>query len=560
MADKIRVFALGGLDEQGKSMTVIEINGDIFILDCGLKFPNKTTPGIDFLIPNTSYIKENKDRVKAYIITHAHDEQIGALPYFYEVAPAPVYTTKISAIVIDKRTIFSNHRIKYNFKIINPTSSFTIAGHQFETYQTVHNAVDSFGVAINTDQGYIVYSGEFIIDYDTRLPNFQFDLVALGKIAKNPTLLLMTESLGANKDGYCSPHHKFTNHIRPYFEESTGRIFVAAYWQNTYSLIEIINLAVQYHKKIVFYDMIAKDIVLGLRREKVFDIPESCLIEYQDVLRYPESDLLFLITGTGDEIFTDIEQLCHRQNEDKRIFLGPKDTFLLCTPPGDNLEDHYTTTVDELFKTKANVVYLKKRDVATMHARADDLRMMLSLLKPKYYLPIRGSFTQMLDNAKLALSMGIGLNHTNVFVLDNGTCLTFDGGPRPSITNPQDIDTTEMLIDGLGVGDVSTNILDERNKLGYGGVVVISSAISKSQHIMITKPDCQMRGFVFVKDAEPLLKLITNIYIEEVAAALKAEDFNNKELCDKIADRVNKAVRHSLKRDPMVVPIVIEME
>ena len=198
-----------------------------------------------------------------------------------------------------------------------------------------------------------------------------------------------------------------------------------------------------------------------------------------------------------------------------------------------------------------------------MHARSNDLKMMLSLLKPKYYLPVRGSYVQLLANAKIALGMGIGLNHTNVFVLDNGSVVNFKKDEiRPTLDNKENIEASEVIIDGIGVGDVSEEVLQERNKLSYGGVVVIASSISLSEKKIITKPDCQMRGFVFVKDAEPILKSVTNIYIEEVNNALKNSDkgFNRKQVYEVIKDRVSKAIRHHLRRDPVVVPIIIETE
>ena len=195
MLDSIKVFALGGLDELGKNMIVVEVNDDIFILDCGLKFPNKTTPGIDFLIPNLDYIKNNAHRVKAYFISHPHDEQIGALPFFYEYAPAPVYVTNYGKTVITRRTIFANKRLNYNFIVVKPTSRHLVAGHEVQLFQTCHNAYDSFGVAILTNRGYVVYSSEFIVDYDTKYKSFLFDLPALSKIAEKETLLFVNSLL-----------------------------------------------------------------------------------------------------------------------------------------------------------------------------------------------------------------------------------------------------------------------------------------------------------------------------------------------------------------------------
>lgn len=559
MSENIKIFALGGLDEQGKNLTVVEIDGDIIILDCGFKFPNKLTPGIDFLIPNPSYIKENKDRVVAYVLSHSHDEQIGALPYFYSYAPAPIYTTRATKNIITKGNLFNKKVMNYDFKIIEPTSEHNINGHKVSFFQTYHNTLESFGVCIHTSLGNIVYPGEYIVSYDTKYPAFSFDIHALNTIAQEETLLLMNESLGARYEGYCSPHHKFTPHIEQYFIDSPGRIFIALFWQNFYNLFEILELCVSKNKKIVFYDQLTKKIILDIIEQKNINIPANCLIDYADVLRYREQDEVFIMVDNSEYIFYKVKDLCYRRNEDKRIFLNENDTFLLCTPPSDNIEDLFSETVDDLFLTGAKIVYLKRKDVASMHARQDDLKLMLSLLKPKYYLPVRGSYTQMLENAKLAVSMGIGLNHTNVFILENGMILNFlDGKPR--IYTDKDVDATETIVDGFGVGDVQNDILEERNKIGENGVVVIASSISLEKRALITKPDCQMRGFVFVKDAEPLLRQITSIYIEEILNEFNRtkDGFDNARVCEIISEKAGKIIRHYLRREPVIVPIIIE--
>lgn len=562
MFENIKIFALGGLDEQGKNLTVVEIENDIFIIDCGFKFPNKLTPGIDFLIPNPSYIKENKHRVKAYIITHAHDEQLGALPYFYSIARAPIYTTSSTKYIIEKSNLFDRLKLEYDIVTIKPTSEHIISGRKFSFFQTCHNSLETFGVCIHTDQGNIVYPGEFIVSYDTKNPAFLFDIHALNTIAQEKTLLLMNESLGARYEGYVSPHHKFTPHIENYFTDAPGRIFVALFWQNFYSLFEILELCVANNKKIVFYDKITKKIVKDLIDQKFINIPATSIIDYSDILRYREQDEVFIMVDNSEFIFYKVKDLCYRRNEDKRIYLTENDTFLLCTPPSDNIEDLFTDTVDDLFLTGAKIAYLKRKDVASMHARQDDLKLMLSLLKPKYYLPIRGSYTQMLENAKLAVSMGIGLNHMSVFVLENGTVLNFTSEGKHRIYNDKDIDATETIVDGSGVGDVQNDILDERNKIGENGVIVLATSISLSKRRILTKPDCQMRGFVFVKDSEPLLRQIVNIFVEEINNELNRskDSFDNKFVQQIICERILKIARYQVKREPIIVPIIIEEE
>lgn len=560
MSENIKIFALGGLDEQGKNLTVVEIEEDIFILDCGFKFPNKLTPGIDFLIPNPSYIKHNKQRVRAYILTHAHDEQIGALPYFYSIAPAPVYTTKSTQNVIEKGNLFEKMKLVYDFVVIEPTSEHIIAGRKFSFFQTCHNTLESFGVAIHTDQGNIVYPGEFIVSYDTKYSAFSFDIHALNTIAQEKTLLLMNESLGARYPGYVSPHHKFTPHVEKYFTDAPGRIFVSLFWQNFYSVFEIIELCIANNKKIIFYDKVTKKIFKMLMEEKLINIPATSIIDSADILRYRDQDEVFIMVDNSEYAFYKVKDICYHRHEDKRITLGENDTFLICTPPSDNIEDLFTETVDDLFLTGAKVGYLKRKDVASMHARQDDLKLMLSLLKPKYYLPVRGSYTQMLENAKLAVSMGIGLNHTNVFVLENGTVLNFNSEGKARVYNDKEIDATEIIVDGFGVGDVKEEILQERNKIGENGVIVLACAISLKKRTILTKPDCQMRGFIFVKDSEPLLRQIIAIFVEEILNELNRTktEFDEERLKEIVSERVLKIARHSVKREPIIVPIIIQ--
>ncbi len=562
MSDKIRIFALGGLDEAGKNLTVIEINDDIFVLDCGLKYPNKNTPGIDCIIPNPDYLVKNKDRVKCYIITHAHTEQIGALPYFYRKVPAPIYTTKATANIIEIVAPPIDKKIKYDYVFVKPTSNIIIANREFRLFQTCHNTLDSFGLAISTDKGYIVYTGEFIVDHEKKYSCFNFDMPALAKISDSETFLLLAESYGANSTGYCSPYHKFTPHVVPYFTEAQGRIFVAGFFQNFYGVFEFLELAMQYNRKIAFYDKATKNIVKILMNSGMINIPESNLIDYSDILRYPKKELMILMLGRTATIFNDVNNLCHKKNEDKRIFLNEEDTFILATPPNDNVEDEFTKTVDELFKTGAKVAYLKRKMVASMHAREEDLKFILSYLKPKYYLPVRGSYSQMLANAKLALSMKIGLTHNNVFILDNGMVLNFDENGKPSIKQDASIDVSEVVVDGEGINKASLGTIEERSAMAEGGVVVISSTISKSKRKMVTKPDCQMRGFVFVKDAEPLLKEITAIYNDEIALEFKnnPDGFDNELVCQNITDRASKSIQRHLRRNPLIVPIIIEIE
>lgn len=559
MADKIRIFALGGLDENGKNMTVVEINGDIIVLDAGLKFPNKLTPGIDFSIPNPDYLIKNKHRVKAYILTHPHDEQVGGLPFFYEQAPAPVYGTESSLNSLRSHRHLLENDVKYEYRVVEPTSRLTIAGHPVRLFQTCHNAAKSFGVSIDTDKGQIIYPGDYIVDYELVNPNYFLDLQSIGDLSRRPTLVLMNESLHSDKEGYCSPNHRLTPHLTSVFENNEGRIFIAISRENTYGIQEISDLCVAKRKKMVFSPA-TKAILDELFRLKEVTIPADIILNSDDIFRAREQDLVVLTLGYREYLYEHIANLADQKLPDRRVVLKTTDTFVLASPPSDSIEDDFTRTVDKLFRTGCKVIYLKKKDLSGMHARKNDLKLLLATFRPKYYLPVKGMFSKLLSNAKLAAGMNIGLNPKNIFVLENGMVLDIAEDGNATVKQDSTIDTRELLINGLGVSEVGNQIIDERTKLGVDGAVIIATTVSLSRKEMITKPDCQMRGFVFVKEAEPLLKEVTNIFTEEVEKGLKSPHFNKQKVYDGFTERVKKTIRYALRRDPVIIPIIEEID
>ena len=562
MADKIKVFALGGLDEEGRDCYVVEVNDDIFVLDCGMSLPDKTIPGIDSLLPNCTYLIENKERVKAYIITHGHDEVMGALKYFYDHAPAPIYCTESTARFMTLQARLYQVDVKFKFVVMKPTDQTMIAGRKVYFFQTCHNMSYSFGVAINTDRGNIVYTSDFIVDYTVKDKAYLFDLKGLARIEEeSETFLLMSESKSANVDGYCAPHHRIINRVEKYFSMDK-RIFISCFWENVFRISEILELSKIHHKKIYLYDDYTSKVLNYLKEAHVIDFDTSILVSNEDFLRVRRNDLVILILGVGEDIFNEMSDLSMRRNNDKRITLDENDIFIVGSIPTETFEVIATHAIDSLYRTGADVLWLKRKDVPAMHGRKDDLKFFLSFLRPKYYLPVRGSYTNMIENAKLALDMGIGLNHMSVFIMDNGMQLVFDDKPRPTIipNEVNQIKTEPVLVDGTGVSTVGAEIIEDRKKLGIDGVVVIASTVSLSKRQIIAGPDCQMRGFVFVKEAEPLLKSISQIYVEEVELALK-EDYPNFALAEQtIKDKAKRFIKRENGREPLVLVSIIEVE
>ena len=560
MEDIIKVSALGGLDENGRDCYVIEINNDIFVIDAGLALPDKTIPGVDYLLANAQYLINNKDRVKAYIMTHAHDENMGALKYFYDDAPAPIICTRFTKHVIETQFNFNTLRIPLEFKVIPPTSALEIAGRKFHFFQTSHNAAYSFGVAIETSKGNIVYTSDFIVDYSVKIPAYIFDMKALSVLSERPTFLLMSESKGANHEGYCSPHHRVTPLIEKYFSNANKRIFIDCFWQNFFRISEIIDLCIENNKKIFFYNDFTRTIMKMLMEFNPSRIPVDMVVSKEDLLRVREQELVILMLGKGEELYQELIRVVDGTNEDKRIRLTKRDIFINAGLPTPTLETIATRSIDYLYRTGAEVVWIKKNQITAMHPRQDDLKFFLSVLKPRYYLPVRGNFINLMANAKLALSMGIGLNHTNVFILDNGMQLCFNELGRPSIlpNNPAIMPTHPILVDGSGVStNVAENIVNDRRQLSVDGVVVIAVTVSIEEKRIIAGPDCQMRGFVYVKEAEPLLKSVANIFVDEVTTALSVNNTNFEEIKANAQERIRRFIKRENGREPMIIPIIV---
>ena len=561
MADRIKVFALGGLDESGRDCYIVEVNDHIFVLDAGISLPDKTTPGVDCLLPNFDYLIKNKDRIVAYIMTHGHDESVGALKFIYNKAPAKVYCTNTTKnVMLGQLAIHHYDNVNFDFEVVNATDKRVIAGHEVVFFQTCHNAANSFGVAIKTDQGNIIFTSDFIINFATDEDNYRFDLAMASELAREKTLLLMAESKGANKKGYCSPKHRISDLIEKHFK-SGKRIFITCYWQNMYRLREIVRLIRKYKKKVYCYDeytSIVFNHFAGSGVAFASDIKND-ILSREDLLRVKRSEIVVLMLGHSDDIFNEIEALSLGKNADSRIVVDKNDVFINPAVPRPSFEMVATRAMDSIYRTGCEVVWLKEKNVSPMHAREDDLRFILNMFRPQYYFPVRGHYTNLMKNAKLALSLGIGLNHMNVFVLDNGMQLIFEPGKRPIILPNEvtGVDVTPMLVDGKGVARISDDIVQVRQQLGEDGTVVIAATVSLEEKKIISGPDCQMRGFVFQREAEPLLKSITQIYVEEVTAALRkgVEDFEPvKEI---IYERIRRFVRRENGREPYIELIIL---
>lgn len=559
--DKIKIMALGGLDEDGKDLYIIEIDQDIFVFNAGFKYPTKLTPGIDFIIADFTYLKDNKERIKAYILPKSKADSFGALPYIYKECPAPIYGTLLSKIFLQKFTQHYKQESDFDFHEVAVSGVTNIAGHQFTFFSTCASMPLTFGFSIKTSLGNIVYSGDFIVEYNNE-KYFKLDLNTLGKIAEEPTLCLLSESKNASKAGYCSPKHRLYPFLMKSFEEANGRCFVALTDDNLYHIDEFFKACYDSNKNICLYDSNSLNIY-DLRKFGEDYFPKEKIISVSNIFRTKESDLVILITSRNQELYEKISILANGDNEElKQVRINSNDTFILAISPSDSLEIIATSTLDEVYKTNCKVKYIKKHTLEKMHACEEDLKMLLSLLKPKYYLPIEGYYVDLLANAKVAFEMRLGLSHKNIFLLDNGQILKIDenGQATPDFNDDGKVVSGDLMIDGIGVGDVVNEIISDRTRLGKDGVVVFGCAVSKKKRKIVCGPDIQMRGFLFLKDKEAdiTVKEIVNYFVTIVNEwAQTTKDFDNYKLEEKIQEAVSKNLRRNLNRDPVVRPNVL---
>ena len=561
MADKIRILALGGLDADSKNLYIVEINDDIFIVSCGLGYPDKSTPGIDFVIPDISYLRENKHRVKAYIFQDSHDNTLFGLPFIYNEIPAPIYMTEFSKEVFFTFVSSLNpiYKLNYDIRCVDPNGETTIAGRKVSFFEISHSNPFTFGVAIDSSEGNIIFSGDFIIEYN-KTPGFRFNMNKLTQIVnEKPTYILLADSTNSGRKGFTSPSHRSEHILRKGINDSEGRIYIAVYSQNIYGFYETISSCITAGKYVYFYDEETLNLYKILEKHGVYKIPASKIITTDDLNKYADKDIAVIMTGSGELLYNKISMLAIKDIKEKRLYIKDTDVFILNCPAAPNFEVLSVGVLDELYKCDCKVIHASRKTVARIHPSEDDLKFFISIVQPKYYIPIQGQYKDLIHNATIAADMNIGLNHTSIFLIDNGFAIDFVNGKVSLKSVEEENDKVRIgpiLVDGTGVGDVANEIINERNRLSEDGVIVMSVLVSLSEKAIIGGPDIQMRGYLYLKESEQILKKIQTLFIDLVNAHLNDPvlPFNEERCLKEIKDQCTKFTKKSTLRSPLIEP------
>ena len=561
--DIVKILPLGGQAEMGKSMYCIEIKDKIFILDAGFRFPEINKLGIDIIIPSFDYLKENASRVVAIIITHGHDDVMGALPYLLEAVNAPIYAPALTADLIDqmlkRHKKHNNFKINYQLNRVKRNDSIEIEGVPVEFFPVTHSIPGSVGVALWTRDGYIVYCGEFIIDFGAP-EGFRCDIQKMMEIGKKGVLALLCESSYSKNSGYTSPKHKLTDKIDNIFEDSEGRIIISSYAQNIFRTKEIVELTKKYNRKIVFYgrdkyDSTNSIVRIGQRLKKaVINIPKEIIAFSTDIGKKGiDDDLVVLLSGTPQRIYHDINDII--DGGDEYLKLNENDTFIVASPVVPGTEKIANRAINELYKTDSNIHVLKNKELTSMHASQEDVKVIIQIFNPTYFIPIKGEYQHFISNMEVAMSMQV--LQENIPIIDNGEILTFKNGVLEDYRDT--IEVEDVMIDGIGVGDVGDKVIDDRIQLSNDGVVVIGVTIDSKKREIIANTDVQSRGFVYLKDSEHIIKGVIDI-AEKCEAQMKGDyTLEAIEVRQEIKDKASKYITKETGKRPVILPIIIEV-
>ena len=545
---KIKIFSLGGLNENGKNMYVIEVNDDIFVMDAGLKYADEHMLGIDYMIPDIKYLKDNQKRIKGLFLTHGHFENNGALPdILKDLSGINIYGSKFTIDIL--KSEFSNSRLENNNLIeLLPYKSLNIGNVKIFPVTLSHSIPDNFGYAIYTDDGVIFYASDFVFDAMMR-GHYQTDMGKLAYIGKQGVLCLLTESIYANRVGHTAPNHRISNLIRETLNKAEGRIIFNVLNSHLYRIQELFNEVSKTDRKIVIMGKKLQNIVNYSIDNKFLFINKDFI---GDLSNINDPDVIILNSNERGSSYSTINKIVN--GYDKYIKLKKNDTIFIATPIYEGREKSFYKLLDDISKLDIDVVSLGKENLSH-HASSEDLMMMIDLMKPKYYFPIKGEYRYQVANADLAFKVGI--NRDNIILKENGFVASFVDGKL--VDDFERIPCGEISIDGDNSDDIGEVVLKDREMLSLNGIIVISATLNKKSKQILAGPEILTRGFVYVKDSSELLDTIRKMCLEIIKDNIHDNYVDYTKIKSSIRDSLGKYLSGQMGNKPMIISVLQEI-
>ncbi len=548
---KLKIIPLGGLYEVGKNITAIEYDDEIIVIDCGLIFPEDEMLGIDVVIPDITYLLKNKEKIKGIILTHGHEDHIGALPYVLKKINMPIYGTRLTLGLVE--TKLKEHNINNTIlNVVKPSQSIKLGQFEIEFIRTSHSIPDSVALAIHTPIGTVVHTGDFKIDY-TPINGEVMDFHKLAELGQKGVLVLLADSTNVERPGYTMSEKTVGDTFNDIFLTAKQRIIVATFASNIHRVQQIINAAVLFDRKVVISGRSMINVVKVATELGYLDVPEGTLIDINDMHRFPDNKIVVITTGSQGEPMSALARIA--SSDHRKMELMPGDLVIISASPIPGNEKTVAKVINQLFKKGANVIYEALADVhVSGHACQEELKLMHSLLKPKFFIPVHGEYRHLKQHASLAHELG--MPKENIFIAENGSILEFT---KDSGTIAGSVPAGNILVDGLGVGDVGNIVLRDRKHLSEDGLIVVVVTISKQDGSVISGPDIVSRGFVYVRESEDLMEEARMIVREVLLECEKNKITDWATLKSNIKDALRNFLYEKIKRNPMILPIIMEV-
>lgn len=549
----VRIIPLGGLNEIGKNMTVFECSNDMFILDCGLAFPDADMPGVDIVIPDFTYVERNADKIRGIVITHGHEDHIGGLAYLLKKVNVPVYATRLTIGLIEGKLKEQGILNQVKLNVVEPRKTVKMGCMAVEFIKVNHSIPDAVGMAIHTPAGVIVHTGDFKVDYSPIDGNI-IDLARFGELGSKGVLALMADSTNAEREGCTRSERTVGESFERLFKKGEGkRIIIATFSSNIHRVQQIINAAVHYGRKVAVSGRSMINVINTAIELGYLEVPDGLIIDIDMMNRYENERIVLITTGSQGEPMSALTRMA--MNDHRKVNITPMDFIIISATPIPGNEKYVTRVVNELMKSGAEVVYEAMYEVhVSGHACQEELKLMQALTKPKFFIPVHGEYKHLKKHGDLAVQMG--MPRENVIIAEIGNVIESDGVTMKVVSQ---VPSGRILVDGLGVGDVGSIVLRDRKHLAQDGLIIIVIGLERAANEVVAGPDIISRGFVYVRESEELFVEAKELLNDTLDNCSYHEMREWNTLKGKLRDALSDYIYQKTKRSPMILPIIMEL-
>lgn len=546
---QLELIHLGGQGEIGKNMTLLKYGGNILIIDCGMKFPDDDMPGVDKLLPDMSFVKQHKDQVRGLILTHGHEDHIGAIPYLLREVNVPVYGTKLTLGLVERKLKEYKLPKKPQLHVIKPKDEIKLGSFVVEPIRVCHSIPDAVAFAVKTPIGTVVHTGDFKIDYSP-IDRQQIDLPRFTDLGKEGVLLLLSDSTNADSEGTTPSESTVSRFFDKFLNYRNGRIIVASFASNIHRIQQIFDFAAKYGKKVAISGLSMQAVTEKAKELGYLHYNDEIMVKLNDISRVPHNKLVIITTGSQGEPMAALSRMA--AGEHKQIKIQKGDRIIISATPIPGNEKAIYKTINSLCKLGAEVIYEEKHGLhVSGHGAVEDMKQLLRLLKPKYFVPTHGEYRHMTSHAKIAERCGV--KHENIFVNDNGDRLVIT---KDKASKAPPLPIANIFVDGTGVGDISREILVERTQLSEGGLIIVNVRVSRSDFKVLSDPEIETKGFVFVKANEDLMKKSKETVRSVLGRYFRQRNRNIPAIKAEIQKDLGKLILKKTERRPVIVAVI----